>query len=84
MSPTIALRVFAANSTLRLLSLRLPGTLSFGSILSDLGLPAFGPDSDDLFTLTNTSIKFVPLVNGQTGEWRQPHSAAEMRHLRQG
>ena len=67
-SPTVTLRVFADNTTLRLLYLGLPSTLSLGSTLSQLGMSASSMDSSGLFTLTNTTVKYVPLVNGQTGE----------------
>lgn len=58
----------ADNTTLRLLYLHLPGTLSFGSILSQLGLPAPDAGNSDFVTLSNATLKYVPVVNNQTCE----------------
>lgn len=69
-SPTIAVFAAAQNNTVRLLTLRLPGTLSFGSILSQLGLGAAGIDSTGVLSLSNTSLKYVPTVQGSTGGLR--------------
>ena len=74
-APTLSLQAAADNTTLRLFKLGLPSTLSFASILSELGMPTSGVDSSSFVTVANTSLKYVPLVNGEAGEQADPSQA---------
>ena len=66
-SASVGLRVVIEQGNLRMLFLTLPSTLSFGNVLSGLGIPASDFDSSDVLTVANSSVMYVPMVNGQTG-----------------
>lgn len=58
-----SLKVATDKKSLRLLTVDMPNTLSFGSILSDLG--ASGAASlGDIITVSNTTVVYVASVNG--------------------
>ena len=64
---SVYLRAGVNSTGLRLLEVGEPGTLSLGSILTDLGLAAGGLDTSGIMTLTNTTVQYVP----QAGVKRQ-------------
>ena len=51
---------------LRVLAVGLPGTLSMGAILTDLGVTG-AASLGDVLTVTATTVVYVPAVNGNTG-----------------
>lgn len=71
-TPSMTCRVALDKQKLRLLTLDMPDTLSFGSILTGLGVS--GADSlGDIITVSATTVVYVPAVNGSGEEnWAGP------------
>lgn len=57
------------TKSLRMLAVSMPGTLSFGDILIELGVTS-AASVGDVLTVTATTVVYVPVVNG-SGEKKQ-------------
>lgn len=55
------------NESMRMIAVSIPGTVSFGSILADLGVSSM-ESMGDIITVTSTTVVYVPAVEGASGE----------------
>jgi hypothetical protein len=62
-TPTTNFKAAMDRQTLRLMTLDMPNTLSFGSILTGLGVSG-AASLGDIITVSNTTVVYVPAVNG--------------------
>ena len=62
-TPTANFQVAADKQALRLLTLDMPNTLTFGSILSGLGVSG-AASLGDIISVAATTVVYVPAVNG--------------------
>lgn len=66
-TPSITFKVAMDKQRLRMLTVDMPGSLSFGDILQGLG--ATGAESlGDIITVSNTTVVYVTSVNGSGGD----------------
>lgn len=64
----MAFRAAIDARSLRMLSVSMPGTLSFGSILAGLGVTS-AASMGDVMTVTATTVVYVPNVANVTGKY---------------
>lgn len=67
-TPSITFKAAMDRQSLRLMALDMPGELSFGDILTGLGVSG-AASLGDIITVSATTVLYVPNVNG-SGEIR--------------